>query len=104
MPKKPLNPLQGNAQDWSWPTIKAALEQAGHSLASLARENRFDNSFMTKAKLRPCARVERIIADALGVEPRAIWPSRYSEAGVPVIPREWRKKQMCADRKDQDAA
>lgn len=66
--------------DWHPEDIKAAIRKKGVSMAQLARANgyksprTFSNVFNV-----PYPKVQRIIAEFLGVTPETIWPSRYAE-------------------------
>ena len=55
--------------------IKGALEKRGLSLAELARRHGYTH--IQRVLTSPWLAVERIVADALGEPPEAIWPSRY---------------------------
>lgn len=67
--------------DWTSAQIKAAIQDTGVSVAALARANGYDRPQTFYAVLRlPYPKVQRIIADYLGVTPETIWPSRYKEA------------------------
>lgn len=79
--KLPKKPALG---DWHRADIKAAIEKAGWTLRRLSRHHGYKSpSTLTKALDGPWPKGERIIADAIGVEPEAIWPSRYSERRRP---------------------
>jgi Ner family transcriptional regulator len=70
------------AQDWHPADIVAALHKAGWTLASLAEHHGLKSGGTLSKALRfsfPIA--EKRIADALGVHPKAIWPSRYHDTG-----------------------
>lgn len=71
-PKKPAS------RDWHPADVIAAMRKAGWSLQQLA----FANGYTARTALanglhRPYPKAERIIADALGLRPGEIWPSRY---------------------------
>ncbi|KIX14965.1 helix-turn-helix domain-containing protein [Dethiosulfatarculus sandiegensis] len=66
-------------QDWHKADIKAALEKAGWSLRRLAEARGYSHSMVRAALYKPYPNAERIIADALGLRPQDIWPSRYDE-------------------------
>lgn len=71
-------------QDWHKAEIKAALEmRRGLSLAKLARLHGYARSSAVTALKMPWPKMERLIADAIGVEPQVIWPSRYRADGTP---------------------
>jgi Ner family transcriptional regulator len=72
--------------DWHPADVLAALKKRGHSLAGLSVANGYHPTAAGKALKQPWPAVERILADALGTEPHAIWPSRYDGEGQP-LPR-----------------
>lgn len=83
------NDLQGNphtSEDWHPADVLAALKKRGHSLAGLSVANGYHPTAAGKALKQPWPAVERILADALGLPPQAIWPSRYNGEGEP-LPR-----------------
>lgn len=63
--------------------IKYQLELSGYSLSSLARELGVSRHAPKLALDRPYPRMERAIADKIGMEPHQIWPERYNSAGLP---------------------
>ncbi len=69
--------------DWHRADIKAALEKRGLSLAKLARTNGYDRSSTSLALVLPWPKMERLIANAIGVSPQHIWPTRYHQDGTP---------------------
>lgn len=73
-----------SASDWHRADIKAAVQKAGMTMSQLAREAGYcrDNQ-LHDALRRPWPKGERIIANALGTHPKAIWPSRYHDDGTP---------------------
>ncbi|EIW9289670.1 helix-turn-helix domain-containing protein [Klebsiella pneumoniae] len=64
-------------QDWHPADIIAALKKRGTSLAEVSRNSRLASSTLTNALNRRWPKGERLIAEALGVAPETIWPSRY---------------------------
>jgi Ner family transcriptional regulator len=62
--------------------IKAAIRKGGVTLTELARRNGYSHAAIHKALHAPWPNVERVIADFLGVPPRALWPSRYRDDGM----------------------
>ena len=70
-------------QDWHRADIKAALEKAGWTLRKLAVARGYSPGALRNPLSGPWPKGERIIADALGLTPQAIWPSRYNEDGIP---------------------
>src|SRR5437868_1595790 len=67
--------------DWHPADIAAALKKRGHSLAALSVDQGYHPTAVGKALKAPWPAVERIIADAIGLPPHRIWPSRYGEDG-----------------------
>jgi Ner family transcriptional regulator len=63
--------------DWDREDIIAALHKRGLSLIDLARRAGYTRNTVRDALDRPYLRCEAIIAEALGVSPETIWPSRY---------------------------
>lgn len=76
------------ATDWHKADIKAALAKVGWSLNQLGLAHGYTcKSALARALHAPYPRAERIIADAVGVKPEAIWPSRYNANGESNRPR-----------------
>lgn len=70
-------------EDWHPADILAALRKAGYTLSKLAFEHGLkDSSGLSVAMVRSFPKGEQRIADALGVHPKVIWPSRYNEDGT----------------------
>lgn len=63
--------------DWHKADILAALKKKNISLASLSRSHGLSSSTLANALSRDWPRGELIIANALGVLPQEVWPSRY---------------------------
>lgn len=66
--------------DWDPADIVAELRKAGWSLRRLSFSCGYDSDALKHALRRPYPRAERIIAEALGVAPHVIWPSRYPDS------------------------
>lgn len=66
-------------QDWHRADIVAGLHKRDLSLAKLGRCNELSTSTLKNALDKRYPKAEKIIADALGVAPQEIWPSRYLE-------------------------
>nr|DAS60891.1 MAG TPA: winged helix-turn-helix DNA-binding protein [Caudoviricetes sp.]DAY08761.1 MAG TPA: winged helix-turn-helix DNA-binding protein [Caudoviricetes sp.] len=47
------------------------------TLSALSRNNGLHSTTLANAFSRPYPKAERIIADAIGLSPQEIWPSRY---------------------------
>ncbi|EBP0117632.1 transcriptional regulator [Salmonella enterica subsp. salamae] len=63
--------------DWHPADIIAGLRKRGTSLAALSRQAGLASSTLANALNRRWPKGERLIAEALGVAPEQIWPSRY---------------------------
>ena len=75
---KPSAAKQVGPQDWHRADIVAALRKAGWSLRRLAAHHGYAApTTLTHALARPWPKGERLIAEAIGVDPAEIWPSRY---------------------------
>ncbi|ENT3457467.1 helix-turn-helix domain-containing protein [Salmonella enterica] len=59
--------------------MKSALEKRGITLRELSRQAGLSPDSLRNVFTRSWPRAERIIADALGVTPQEIWPSRYGD-------------------------
>lgn len=78
MAKKPA------PQDWHKADIIAAVHRRGTTLRQLAMDNGYSyQSTAAQAFHRPYPKLERIIAEFLGIPPQQIWPSRYHADGTP---------------------
>ena len=66
-----------NNVDWHSADIIAALKKKGTSLAKVSRQAGLTSSTLANALVRRWPKGERLIAEALGMEPKDIWPSRY---------------------------
>jgi len=64
-------------QDWHVEDIKCALRKKRITLKSLSINAGLAPSTLNNALRVSYPKAERIIAEALGLEPRDIWPSRY---------------------------
>ncbi len=83
-------------QDWHQADIIAALHKNGITLAGLARAYCLkSSSALSHTFLRSYPLNEKRIADAIGVHPMEIWPSRYNADGS-VKPRGFRAIQFNA--------
>ncbi|MFF3704866.1 helix-turn-helix domain-containing protein [Pseudomonas qingdaonensis] len=77
-------PLDSDSR-WEW--IKFQLRVRGTNLADLARQNDLNERAIRNAKHRPYPRVERAIAQALGLQPVQLWPERWNSDGAPLRQR-----------------
>jgi Ner family transcriptional regulator len=69
--------------DWHPADVLAALKKRGHSLAGLSVANGYHPTAAGKALKRPWPALEVIIASALDLQPRDIWPSRHRRDDAP---------------------
>ena len=63
--------------DWERVDLIYALTKKGTTLAALSRQSGLNSRTLNNALDRRYPKGEKIIAGAIGVEPRTIWPSRY---------------------------
>jgi Ner family transcriptional regulator len=75
--------------DWHPADIQAALKKRGLTLAGLSVAHGYHATAAGKALKRSWPALEIIIAAAIGIAPREVWPSRYN-AGKPVPTRRGR--------------
>lgn len=80
-PKKPAR------QDWHPADVKAALEKIGTNMRQLSLAHGYSQHFCGKVFKQGGHNVQTIIADALGLKPWDIWPSRYDEHHEPIMTR-----------------
>jgi Ner family transcriptional regulator len=72
--------------DWHPADVQAALKKRGFSLAGLSAANGYHVTAAGKALRRPWPALEVLIADALGIPPYEIWPSRYRSRPTVSVP------------------
>lgn len=71
---------QAKPQDWHSADIVAALKKNGWSLSALSRFHGYAAvGTLRRAIVTPWPKGEAMIAEAIGVKPEVIWPSRYRE-------------------------
>lgn len=63
--------------DWHSADIIAALKKRGTSLSAVSRKSGLASSTLANALTRRWPKGEKLIAEALGIAPEQIWPSRY---------------------------
>lgn len=75
---------KANRGDWHPADIKAALDKAGWTLRALAGHHGIKgSSSFSHTLINRCFPLnEKRIADAIGVKPQDIWPSRYYPDGT----------------------
>ncbi|HBI10803.1 helix-turn-helix domain-containing protein [Franconibacter pulveris 1160] len=64
-------------EDWHTADIIAGLKKKGTSLAAESRKAGLASSTLANALTKRWPKGERLIAQALGVKPEEVWPSRY---------------------------
>ncbi|NJO54381.1 MAG: transcriptional regulator [Bacteroidales bacterium] len=85
-------------EDWHPADIVAALRKAGWSLRRLSvHNNQYPNSF-AKALARPWPKAERLIAEAIGIPPEEIWPTRHAKRLERIARRDQRAAEGRASR------
>lgn len=67
-------------KDWHPADIIAGLRKKGTTLAAVSREAGLASSTLANALTKHWPKGERLIAEALGVSPAEIWPSRYHKS------------------------
>lgn len=71
-------PKKAAPEDWHRADIVAALRKAGWSIRRLSKHHGYANpSTLCNALERPWPKGQRLIAEAIGIDPAEIWPSRY---------------------------
>ena len=63
--------------DWHPADIIAGLKKRGTSLSALSRQAGLASSTLANVLTRRWPKGERLIAEALGIAPEQIWPSRH---------------------------
>jgi len=81
------------AKDWHNADIVCAVRKAGTSLKQLSLNNALSEYTVKTALYRQYPGGERIIAEAIGVQPQRIWPSRYKRDGSPKRQRKLYKRR-----------
>lgn len=77
----PAYPMVPRLQDWSQYDIVAELRKRGTTITKLSRVHGYSRGALRNALVKPWPAAEKIIAEAIGVHPAAIWPSRYGVDG-----------------------
>lgn len=69
---------QTTKEDWHQADIVASLKKAGTNLSALSKKSGYSRNNLRNALYRKYPKAEQIIAEAIGVAPADIWPSRYA--------------------------
>lgn len=83
------NPLT----DWHQADIIAALRKKGTTLAAASRAAGLSSSTLANALSRPWPKGEMLIAQAIGIPPARIWPSRYFDENGKEIDKTLRRER-----------
>ncbi|MCX8962170.1 transcriptional regulator [Erwinia psidii] len=70
--------LNKNGIDWDKDDIHYALRKRGLNLCELSRKAGLSDRTLNNSLYRKWPKGDQVIADALGIDPAQIWPSRYS--------------------------
>jgi Ner family transcriptional regulator len=70
-------------QDWHPADVVAAIRKAGSSIRRLSLAHGFAEGSLRVALNRQWPNAEQILAEAIGLRPHQIWPSRYERDGRP---------------------
>lgn len=73
--------LRDPKKRWAWILYQCNLR--GFSLASLASRHGVARETLYQVRHKRYPRMERIIAESLGLSPRELWPERYDCDGLP---------------------
>lgn len=79
-----INETRVERADWHPADVLAALKKRGLSLAGLSVANGYHPTAAGKALKQQWPAMERLLAEALGLVPQEIWPSRYDAEGRPI--------------------
>lgn len=82
--KRTHAPKKASPGDWHPADVVAALRKAGWSLRRLSLANGNHPCVLKHALVTAYPRAQQLIADAIGIAPQAIWPSRYDAHGQPL--------------------
>lgn len=69
--------------DWHPADTIAALRKAGWSFRKLSQHHGYSPGTLKNVLRRRWPKAERLIAEAIGIVPEKIWPSRYARKGAP---------------------
>ncbi|MFT8209635.1 MAG: helix-turn-helix domain-containing protein [Symbiopectobacterium sp.] len=63
--------------DWHPEIIKAEIHKLGLSFRTLSLQAGYKKYSLKSVLRTPCKPYQQIIADAIGIPPEQIWPTRY---------------------------
>ncbi|RJT46103.1 helix-turn-helix domain-containing protein [Rahnella woolbedingensis] len=73
------------SKDWHTADIIAAIRKKGTTMAAVSRDAGLSSSTLSNALARPWPKGEMIIARAIGIEEKEIWPSWYRDAKTGIV-------------------
>lgn len=73
------NKTQGDIHDWHRADVLAALKKAGWTLSALSHHHGYGRTTLHATFDRKWPKGEALIAEAIGLSPQSVWPSRYQE-------------------------
>ncbi|MFA5496267.1 MAG: helix-turn-helix domain-containing protein [Porticoccaceae bacterium] len=73
--------LQDRDKRWAWITYQLHLDNS--SIAQVARDAGIRSQTLASVKRNPYPKMEKILADRLGVGVTELFPDRYTEDGLP---------------------
>ncbi len=80
------------AVDWPWWRVREELARRGLKLSDVGRLAKVTTNAVSMVAHEPRMRLQAVIGDLLGIDPRQIWPSRYAEDGRPLALSEWKRQ------------
>ncbi len=88
--------------------VKYQIHMQGRTMSAVADEAGVKRQTLYQAFQRSYPRMEKIIADAVGLEPAVLWPERYDEHGLPLYrmgrPKRARLNKCTSKRKPSSAS
>lgn len=75
-------------RDWPWWQVREELARRGISLADVGRLAGVTPNAVYMAARSPRMRLQAVVGDLIGLDPRLIWPSRYAADGRPLTESE----------------
>ncbi|MCI7354463.1 MAG: helix-turn-helix domain-containing protein [[Actinobacillus] rossii] len=85
-----LDNSKKTAEDWHRADILAELRKKGWSLRSLAVEGKVSYNTLKSVLDKPYPKMERLVANAIGIPPEKIWAGRFAERNRrPTLHNKW---------------
>lgn len=79
--------------------VKYQIQLKGLSMAQVAANAGVTRECLYSAFKKTYPRMEKVIADAVGLEPAVLWPERYDADGLPIYRMGRPKKSVISSRK-----